>query len=149
MGKLWKKTCAICGNDFEVYGSSYAQKYCNTCRDKYFKFLDEWAKAGYPIKTHCVICGAPLPKRTRGAGLKKASRDGECYKLLTTLYQQNARIKREDLMAPRYSTRTKKEPVKRRKPGQMSRLGELEAAARAAGMSYGEYIATQRGGMKQ
>lgn len=49
MGKLWKKTCAICGNDFEVYGSSYAQKYCNTCRDKYFKFLDEWAKAGYWI----------------------------------------------------------------------------------------------------
>lgn len=52
-------------------------------------------------------------------------------------------------MAPRYSTRTKKETVKRRKPGQMSRLGELEAAARAAGMSYGEYMATQWEGRNQ
>lgn len=145
------KTCKICGKEFETSGSHHAQKYCNECKERVFGLLNEWTDQGYPLREKCIICGKPLLNQKR-YGLKKGCCEGKCYKLLTSLYSARNTNKRVRLIRKPHGPHGPKKKkaatqVKQCKTGQLSRLGEIEAAARSAGMSYGEYMSRKYRGI--
>lgn len=125
------KTCQICGKEFETSGYHHAQKYCNECKER----VNEWKDQGSPLREKCIICGKPLLNQKR-YGLKKGCCEGDCYKHVRSIRKWHDPKRKKDATQ-----------VKQCKTGQLSRLGEIEAAARSAGMSYGEYMSRKYRGI--
>lgn len=143
MKKQTSKICAICGKKFVPGKRQGVQEYCNECCDLYIKQLDEWASERYKPKEYCMICGKPIQPKETARGLRKGACSDECFRLLTNLYN----AKRRMVYYPVTNTprkRTKKPKAESQRPGNISRIGEIEKAARDAGMSYGMYMAKMR-----
>lgn len=138
------KICVICHKEFFSENHKNAQEYCNDCKEKCIKQLYEWESERYKPKEYCMICGKPMHSKENARGLRKGACSDECFRLLTNLYS----AKRRMVYYPVTNTprkRTKKPKAEPQRPGNISRIGEIEKAAREAGMSYGMYMAKMRG----
>lgn len=137
------KICVICGKEFVLGNRQNKQEYCNDCKEKYIKQLYEWASERYKTKEYCMICGKPIHPKENARGLRKGACSDECFRLLTNIYE----AKRRQAYYP--VTNTPRERIKKPKTETqrltISRIGEIEKAARDAGMSYGMYMAKRRG----
>lgn len=138
------KICVICGKEFVLNNRQNKQEYCNDCKEKCIKQLYEWESERYKPKEYCMICGKPIHPKETARGLRKGACSDECLRLLTNLYE----AKRRQVYYPVTNTprkRTKKPKAEPQRPGNISRIGKIEKAAREAGMSYGMYMAKMRG----
>lgn len=137
------KICVICGKEFVPGNRQNKQEYCNDCKEKCIKQLYEWASERYKPKEYGMICGKPMHSKETARGLRKGACSDECFRLLTNLYE----AKKREAYYPATNTpreRTKKPKTEIQRPGTVSRIGEIEKAARDAGMSYGMYMAKMR-----
>lgn len=137
------KICIICGKEFVPGNRQNKQEYCNDCKEKCIKQLYEWASERYKPKEYCMICGKPMHSKETARGLRKGACSDECFRLLTNLYE----AKKREAYYPATNTpreRTKKQKTEIQRPGTVIRIGEIEKAARDAGMSYGMYMAKMR-----
>lgn len=145
-----EKQCLLCGETFTTSDRAKKQELCPSCRRRILKerndYEAEWNQGGSPKPDFCVVCGKQInTPRTR-----KYTCSTNCKRIMRNIIEGNTKRQKrannrkktaalkdaEKLQDLHKETPPTKEAVKKG-----SHLGECIAAARKAGMSYGQYMA--------
>ena len=145
-----EKQCLLCGRNFRPSDRARRQELCPSCRQRILDERDayeaEWEQGGSQSPDFCVVCGKQInTPRTR-----KYTCSTNCKRIMRNIIEGNTKRQKrannrkktavlkdaEKLQDLHKETPPTKEAVKKG-----SHLGECIAAARKAGMSYGQYMA--------
>lgn len=126
------KICRVCGKSF--YPGQSHKSICDQCRKKITDKYDAFKRSGSKNPTHCIICGKKI--EPHGSQKKKYTCGTECayYMKFIASWKCQQRKKERDIINLRSAA---VKPIKR--------LDQNIAAAKAAGLSYGIYMAKKRG----
>lgn len=115
--------CINCGEHFKIKFRSN-EKYCSK------KCSTEFYRNTHKEKKYCVVCGKEL------TGRRVSYCSDECR------YQNQLTIQRERNKEEYKSYKTEEKPKKKRgRPKKGQKLQDINALARAEGLTYGQYCA--------
>lgn len=133
------KACRLCGKLFIPRQSG--THYCDECRARVLENYKKHIEDGEPFHDHCLVCGKKIQNKLFRSKTVCSKQCGNTLFSLTVKWRMQNGI-RSIKPKPRIGN----SPKKGRKKKPVSHLGEDIAQARAAGMSYGEYMARKAAG---
>lgn len=127
--------CLNCGKDFKFTFRASSRKYCSRecCISYNNKMTREKAKRhGVKKETHCVICGKELTGRQRAYCSPGCSYQSK----INYLKDRN----KDEYKKPK--AEVKEEPKRKRgRPKKVPTINDINALAKAEGLTYGQYCA--------
>lgn len=124
------KICRLCGKSYTPLRTNSV--FCDDCINQVLERREKATAHDEPV-THCIICGKPIAHPVRGT----FTCSPECRTLHHILSCNRRYIRGVKAIRRRQA-------MDRQKKAVMSHLGQTLAAARAAGLSYGKYVAFKR-----
>lgn len=129
----YQAVCRVCGKKFERQPQAKSGM-CDPCGERIREAVKVWKEEKYPQRDTCIVCGKPIPPKPKGTEwLRKGSCGPACQAILATAWRQ--------CKDRQWETKKKTVPAKKHRE---STLDANIAAARAAGISYGLYMARKR-----
>ena len=141
-----EKQCLLCGRNFRPSDRARRQELCPSCRQRILDERDayeaEWEQGGSPSPDFCVVCG----KQIDVPRARKYTCSPDCKRKMRNVIEARTKgQKRADKQKRRAALKTieKAKPLHPDVKKKTSHLTECIAAARKAGMTYGQYMGTK------